>query len=396
MVDRLAAGLVEAIITDMAKLSGLSVMAHASLLNLNEQSRDLDFLGRDFGATHALRGSLEREENLIRVNVQLIDISRKTTIWAERLDGDINNLLKLQDVLAQRIVEHLSVQVSLDERARLSKQHSNNPEALALYRQALILMMPPNNLERVMTARYMFERIIELDPSFGGGYSGLGFTHTVSSLFLHSANPDKDLQLGISLALKSIETDPDFGMGYVSLAFAYAMSGREEEALYNARQAVAIQPGNAFTQFVYGMCLTISGHSKEGIAPLLEAIRLDPVEPRTPYRNVLGISYFIEGNYTLAAESFEENMTIGGPAGPHVDVFRAATYARLGQNNMARKIINDLVNMHPEFPVKQWLVKWHRTDDNASETLEILHRMGLPGPEYPLTLRLQTIITKYC
>jgi len=65
MEDRLAAGLVEAIVTDLAKLSGLSIMAHASLMNLDSQSADLDALRRKYGSTHALRGSLEREGDLL-------------------------------------------------------------------------------------------------------------------------------------------------------------------------------------------------------------------------------------------------------------------------------------------------------------------------------------------
>lgn len=67
--NRLAAGLVEAIVTDLAKLSGVSVMAHASLLNLDSQSTNLAHIRSKYGATHALRGSLEHDGELIRVNI---------------------------------------------------------------------------------------------------------------------------------------------------------------------------------------------------------------------------------------------------------------------------------------------------------------------------------------
>ena len=226
--NRLAAGLLEAIVTDMAKLSGLSVMAHASLLNLDARSPDLETLSREFGANHALRGSLELEDDQIRVNVQLIDIINGTTIWADRLDGKAQDLLGLQDVLAARIVKHLAVRVSSEEQTLLNQRHSSNPEALALYRQALVLLMPPNDMDRIITARHMFQRIIEIDPEFGGGYAGKGFSHSVTVLFFKSTEPDIELKKGINLALKAIETDPEFGMGYVTLAFAYAMSGRQE------------------------------------------------------------------------------------------------------------------------------------------------------------------------
>lgn len=380
MEDRLAAGLVEAIVTDMAKLSGLSVMAHASLLNLDERSVNLDAIRRDFGATHALRGSLEREDDLIRVNVQLVDLDNNTTIWADRLDGNVQNILDLEDVLADRIVNHLAVNVSRYEQARLSNRHTGSPEAFALYRQALVLMIPPNDIQRIATARHMFQRIIEIDPDFGGGYAGVSFTHSVSALFLKAEDPDRELKKGINLSLKAIEVDPEFGMGYVTLAFAYAMSGRKDEALFNARRAVAIQPGDAFTQFVYGMCLTISGKPHEAINRLTEAIRLDPAEPRTPYRNVLGIAHYSAGDYLLAAKALDDNLSIEGPTGPHMDVFRAAAYAKLGKEEEARLIIKNLIRLHPKFPVDRWLTKWIQTSNDHSATMDNLYRLGLPQP----------------
>ena len=380
MENRLAAGLVEAIITDMAKLSGLSVMAHASLLKLDERSVNLSTIRQDFGATHALRGSLERKGDLIRVNVQLVDLDNNTTVWADRLDGKVQNLLDLQDVLAERIVNHLAVNISRYEYILLRKRHTSNPEALSLYRQALVLMMPPNDIQRVFTARQMFQRIIKIAPDFGGGYAGVSFTHSVTALFLKAEDPGRELKKGINLSLRAIELDPEFGMGYVTLAFAYATSGRQDEALFNARRAVAVQPGDAFTQFVYGMCLTLSGKPHEAIIPLSEAIRLDPAEPRTPYRNLLGIAHYSAGEYLLAAKLFDDNLSNKGPTGPHIDAFRAVAYAKLGKEEEARSIINNLIHSHPEFPVDAWLAKWHRTSNDLSVTMDSLYRLGLPRP----------------
>ncbi len=167
-------------------------------------------------------------------------------------------------------------------------------------------------------------------------------------------------------------------MGYVTLAFAYAMSGRRDEALFNARRAIAVQPGDAFTQFIYGLCLTLAGNPGEAITSLSEAIRLDPAETRTPYRNVLGIAHFIAGEYPTAAKLFEENLSNGGPPGPHMDAFRASAYAELGNENEARSIIRNLVQSYPEFPVESWLAKWHESADDPARIMETLHRLGLP------------------
>jgi len=183
---------------------------------------------------------------------------------------------------------------------------------------------------------------------------------------------------GIKLALKAIELDADFGMGYVTLAFAYAMAGRQGEALSNARRAIAVQPGDAFTHFMYGLCLTSADYPREAMIPLAEAIRLDPAEPRTPYRNVLGIAYYLTAEYSTAAELFEENRRIGGPTGPHMDVLRAATYVKLEQEKKARAIIRDLAQSYSKFTFENWLARWVQSGDDLSRLMENLYRLGLP------------------
>jgi len=378
MENRLAAGLQEAIITDMAKLTGLSVMAHASLMNLDPRSLDLNTLKREFGATHALRGSLEHENDEIRINVQLIDIDNGTTVWAERLDSEAKNLLDLQDVLSEQIVKYLTIQTSPAERALLKRHHASSPEALALYRQALVLLMPPNDMERIITARHMFQRAIDLDPKFAGGYAGLGFTYTVTVLFLKTQDPGTELDKGIEMANKAIETDPEFSMGHAALAFAYIMSGRQDEALSSARRAITVQPGDAFTQFVYGLCLGHSGFASEAITPLTEALRLDPAEPRTPYRNVLGLAYFATGKYARALELFDKNLQLGGPTGPHMDMFRASAYAELGQEEKAKSIISGLAESYPKFPFEKWLARWIKNSDDRERLMGNLYSLGLP------------------
>jgi len=376
--DRLAAGLVEAIITDLTKLSGLSVMAHASLLELKPGMVNLSAIASRFGATHALRGSLERSGDLIRVNVQLIDIATNATIWAERLDGEVSEPLALQDTLADRIVTFMAVDVSPDEHALMERRHSHSPEALALYRQAFILLMPPNDKERIVTARYMFQRVVDMDPGFAGGYAGVSFSHSVTVLFSKTEASQSELEKAIDLALKAIKVDSQFGMGYVTLALAYTLSGRIDEGLLNAGKAVTLQPGDAFAQFIYGLCLTLSGKPAEAVPPLSEAMRLDPVEPRTPYRNVLGIAYYATGEYEKAAELFDENLRIGGPAGPHMATFRAATYAAMGKDNEAQSVIQELVLTFPDYPVEHWLAKWLSNKDDLATTTDRLYRHGLP------------------
>jgi len=379
--SRLAAGLTEAIITNLTKLSGLSVMAHASMLTLEAQSTNTASIRNKFGATHILRGNLEKDGHSIRVNVQLIDTATGTNIWADRLNGTTKDLLSLQDKLALHIAKTLSILIEPEEQKRFLHRHTNSADALTLYRQALILLMPPNDSERILAARQMFQRVIELDPEFAGGYAGKSFSHTVSVHFLKTTEPDKELSIAKALAEQAIEKDPEFAMGYATLSAAYANSGQLEQALEYANRAIAVQPGDAFAQFILGLNLTMLGKSNEAIAPLKEALRLDPAEPRTPYLNVLGIAHYINGNYLNAVESFERNLNRNGPSGPHMEVFRAAAYAELGEEQKAKAIINEINQAYPNYSAEKWLAKWHKSEAALTRTMNHLYRLGLPRNE---------------
>jgi TolB-like protein/Tfp pilus assembly protein PilF len=375
---RLAVGLVEAIITKLSKLSGLSVMAHASIVQVDSSSMSIDMMTSEYGATHVLRGSLEREGGKLRTNVQLIDASTAATIWADQLEGSVEKLLDLQDEIAEQVAEALSIRVDPTERDRFLYRHSNDAEALLLFRQALVLVMPPNDVTRVLAARQLFRRVIQIDPTYAGGYAGESFTHSFDVAFLRTTNRVKSLREAIASATKATDVDPNFGMGYATLAFAYALSGKVGESLANAEQAIVAQPGDAFCHWMLGVSLILAGEPDKATGPLERAIQLDPVKPRTPYLNVLGIAHYAAGDYETAVSILERNIRRGGPTGPHMDVFLIASFAQLRWEQKAQEAANKILLSHPNFPVERWLTQFLGTGERLSSTMANLDRLGIP------------------
>ena len=376
---QLSTGMTEAIITELSKLSGISVMAHASMLELESRPTSVDAFRGEFGVTHLLRGNLQREGSTIRVHSQLIDTATAATIWADSLDGAIGSVLELEDDLARRIIGALSIQIMPDEQNRFLNRFSTDREALLLFRQALTLIMAPIESTRIFTARQLFQRVSEIDPNFAGGLAGESMSYSLEVIFLQSTDPTKDLELAVTQAEKAVDIDDDFAMGYASLGLASTLSGNLEEGLLNARRAVAVQPGDSYSRWMYGLVLVLSGDTGRAIEQLNEALRLDPAEPRTPYLNVLGIAHYVAGDHAAAIDVLERNLERGGPTGPHMDVFRAAAYAELGQADDARPIIDAMHLSYPEFPHEAWLSRF--LDSNGRhKTLNSLYGAGLSKP----------------
>lgn len=375
--ERIAAGLVESLITDLTKLSGLSVMAHASMIEFARNEVSVDELQKKYGISHVLRGSLWGDGEWLRVNLHLIEAGSMTTIWAEELVIEHAEFTTVQKQLASRITDELNVEMSPLEQSDFLRLHSESVEALAFYRQAWILLIPPNDMTRIETARRLFHRSGELDPEFAGAYAGEGFSHAITVLFVKADDPKEELAAALALAGTAIEKDPKFGMGYGTKAFAQALSGDAQGGLKSAERAIRLSPGDALAQFIYGMNLVISGRAGEALAPLQRALVLDPAEPRTPYLNVLGISLCVTGEFEKSVEMFDSNSRRGGPTGPHMEVFRAVALAGAGNRAEARAVVARLNESYPEFPYSGWLYKWLGDGEQYADFIEELTNLGL-------------------
>jgi TolB-like protein/Tfp pilus assembly protein PilF len=377
--ESLAAGLAEALITNLSKISGLSVMAHASVLESHQRGEPLGIaeFRSQFGVTHLFRGTIERDGDRVVINMQLVDARTARVLWAERASRALSNIIELEEELAINIAQRLAVELRPGERERLSQAHSASSDAWLFYRQGLVTIMPPNDLVRVQAARQLFDRASQVDPSFAGGLAGHSFAHSTRVLFMNTTDPAWELANAKAMATKAITLDPDFSAGYAMMAFAQILAGEREQALASAQQSVDIQPGDAFARFIIGMSLIISDQPGSSIPHLQEALRLDPLESRMPYLNVLGIAYFVAEDYGNSLGTFQHNYERGGPKGPHMEVFIAASHAQLGNLEQASASIDNLKEKYPDFPARRWLTRWVIDSNKQQQLLELLEELGL-------------------
>jgi TolB-like protein len=286
---RLAESFVDSTITLLAKLPDLSVMAHASMMEFGDEQLSVRLLRDEFGVTHSLRGSIETLEDELRLRIQLIDTATSQTVWSDSLEGNLSDVWLLQDEMAANLLDALAIQLESVERDFMLSRYTESAEALALYRQGLFLILPPSDIKRVQGAMQVFARVREIDPEFAGGYAGAAWVYALPVLFHNTPTPDENLMQALDFAGQAIDVDPGFGAGYAVLGFTQALSGEKAEALENERLAAALQPGDAFVQFLRAVTYVLLGIPEEAFAALDEAIRLNPVERRAPYLNVYSI-----------------------------------------------------------------------------------------------------------
>ena len=372
----------EAVISKLAKLNNISVMAYRSSVKLATDKLPLSSLHADHGVSHILDGRLEVDKNEVRALIEIVETSSGKAIWSELVTGKLSALFDFEDLMSDRIATALSVTLDPDQNERLYLRHSSNLEALELFRYAIRAIYPPDK-GRIAAAHDLFQRVTELDPDFAGGHAGLSLAYSYGVLFESSSAPQKDLEQAIIHAEKAVAVDPSFGMGVAMLGVAHTLKGDTERGLRYTRRAIGLEPGDPLSHQWLALTLIRMGRPQEGIAAIREALRLDPRDPQMPYLCILGMLHFAAGDNRQAIMAFEEDQLRGIRRGPYVYAMQAAAYAEQGDERAARALIPalnaDLIAQ--AFPVEHWLGGRLTDEQRRQQTFSTLYRMGMLRPE---------------
>ncbi len=373
-----ADGMTEDLITDLSKVSGLFVVARNSSFAYKGKASDIRVVATELGVRFVLEGSIRKAGGRVRINAQLIDAHTGGHVWAERYDGSVDDVFELQDEVGAKVVAALSVQLTQGESDSLKRVHTRNLDAYELFVRARATPYPPLK-ERIDSAREMFEKVIELDPEFAGGYAGVSSMLSLGAIFSHK-DESAAIERAADLAHKAIAVDETFGWSYTALAMALLHRKRYEEATAAAREAVERQPNDADAHCYLGLILGLGGQYAEGVTSLNQALRINPQFVYGPYLNLRALAQFLAGDYGAAIESFRENVNRGGPVGPPALCWTAAACTALDRRDEAGELTDRLRAEFPQFGTANWnLPPLIRDAVVRDQFLDFLLAAGVPA-----------------
>jgi TolB-like protein len=375
--EAFANGMTEDLTTDLSKVAGLFVIARNSAQAIKGRVSSLEEVAQTLGVRYLLEGSVRKSGATARINAQLIDASTGGHLWAERFDGNIDDVFALQDEVSAKVVDALSVELSQDEKKSLGKIHTNNLDAYELFVRAKAAPYPPIP-HRIKAAREMFETVIDMAPDFAGGYAGASAMIGFGALWAHQDSGDAAAQAE-ELAHQAICLDETFAWSYTALGLAMLLQRRYPEAVEAAQETVVRQPSDADGYTYLGLITMISGDARNGARFVEEAIRLNPRFFAGPYWNVLGQAHALSGDAAAAIEALETNIIQHGPMGPPAFCSRAAAYAQLGDLDKANAIARELIDGFPQFGLRDWtFLSLVRPDETRDRHRELLLAAGVP------------------
>lgn len=367
-------GFTEDLITDLARVSGLFVIARNSVFAYKDKSVKVDKIGRELGVRYVLEGSVRKVGKRVRITAQLIDAATGGHVWAERYDRDLEDIFSVQDEVRNKIVTALSVELHPDDEKRMMKKSTSDLLAYDYYLRGMELQSSKMR-DGLETAKAMFQKAIDIDPGYARAYAALG--HAVLMEWIFGLNQDPiSLDRARNLGEKAVATDPEESAGYGLLAHVYLWSKEHEKGIAQVRKAITRGPGNAEWIASLGEQLTWAGKPLEGIKYLEQAMRLDPKYPAWYLWN-LGHAHYLAGQYEKAVDAFLRAL-VKDPYFWPSHTFLALAYDAQGLDAKTKSAIESAVNA----PRSQLILPWedhlpYKDREMAVKIVEHLKQLGL-------------------
>ena len=308
--DYFADGVTDNLTTDLSRIRNSFVIASTTAFTFKGKTVDAKEIGKELGVRYVLEGSVQRDQNRVRVNAQLIDAESGAHLWADRFEEDLADLFKLQDQVVARLGNALGYELVKAEAERGAR--SKNPDLIDLTMRgwALLWRQPPGKDDN-NAARALFDQALKIDPNDAEALAGDAFTYANDYTFGWTS-PDTDYDAKISgQADRAIALAPESVRAYQAKSAYLVISHRWNEALGAADAGLAINPSFAPLYSPKGVAENSLGRTEAARSDLQTAMRLSPRDPSLGFWHVqLGDVELNSGHLNAAIDEYHKAIDI--------------------------------------------------------------------------------------
>ncbi len=339
--DYFADGMVEDIITALARYRHLFVIARNSSFTYKGRSVDVKQVGRELGVRYVLEGSVRKAANKVRITGQLIDAATGHHIWAERYDRDLNDIFALQDEITQQVAGAIEPELLKLESGRAASRSGANLNAWDLVQQGMwqFHQVTPAGHKR---ARELFREALKLGPKMPDAHIWLARVSAGIVAFGWSTDEQSDLQEGLAAAHTAIQLDEKDPYAHYALAIMSVVANALAQAVQSGMEAVEISPSFALGFFVVGTGHVFNGNAKGSIDAFEQALRLNPYDPQNfVFIQLLALAYYFDDQTDKALQTAVRASKIRPTWLPTLETL-ALCYARLNRVAEARACLDQM------------------------------------------------------
>ena len=290
-------GLTEELITNLSKLSGMRVISRTTSMQYKGTKKDIKTIGRETSVNYVMEGSVRKHGNNLRIAAQFLDANKDVHLWAETYRGTVDDILDIQEMVSEKIVEALRIQLTKDEQVILEKRYTDDSEAYQLYLKGRHFWKQRNE-EGLKSAIGYFEKALEKDPDYALAWAGLADTYSLMGEFTNISRRNL-YPRQMAAVNKALAIDTRLGEAHISLAISLMLNEWDwENAEKEFKLGIELSPKYANGHHWYAELLLFVGRTEEAFHEISLAVELDPVS-----QGILkdkGIFHYYTGQYDEA------------------------------------------------------------------------------------------------
>ncbi len=376
--DYFADGVTENLTTELSRIRDSFVIARNTAFTYKGKSVDAKQIGKELGVRYVLEGSVQRDQNGVRVNAQLIDSESGAHLWADRFEDDVADLFKLQDQVVARLANALGYELVVAEAKMGSRSPIPDAVDLGMRGWALIwrnIQQPPKERrESVNDARASFDRALQIDPNDADALAGSAYAYYIGRMFAWG-DPGTDYEAKVlGQADRAIVLEPDNVRAYHVKSDYLTNSQRPREGLAVAEAGLAINPNFAMLLTSRIVAENSLGQFEQAKADAQRAMRLSPRDPHLSTIHVeIGDAELSLGRLNEAIDQYRQAID-----SCYRSFFAytnlAAAYAQAGKMDEARTALTEARRLNPKLTVK-WMTEH---TPNLPVVFDGVRKAGLP------------------
>lgn len=308
--EYLADGLTDSIIHALSELPRVRIMARSTVFRFKHRDDDPLGAGRELHVAAVLTGAIAFHGDVLDVRLELVDVVDGACLWGGRVQKKIADVMSIQEEIAHEIADRLRVKLTGDEKRRLARRQTGDPEAFRLYLKGRFQWNKRSETS-CRAAIDLFESSIERDPLFAMAYAGLADTYSIMANF-GFLRPRDGYPRAKAAAERALEIDPDLAEAHAALAFVHDLYDYDATAAAREyREAIRMKPGYATARHWHAVFLSGQKRLDEAVAEMRRAWELDPlsaiinVELGLPYLHVRALDR-AEAEFRRALETFDD------------------------------------------------------------------------------------------
>ncbi|HLM59588.1 MAG TPA: tetratricopeptide repeat protein, partial [Pyrinomonadaceae bacterium] len=340
--------LADAVITELAGLRSLIVRPSSIIAKYQGADVDPREAGQELRVHAVLSAGFIRSGERLRVTAQLLDVASGEILWSDRIDAQGEDILALQDMIAERILDGLKLELSANEQEKRGRLATDNPEAYEEYLRGRDnfgrFIFRTVAAEDCEAAIGNFKRAIKLDSDFALAYSGLGACY--ANRVLKGIGEAEDYTYAEAAFSKAFMYDPNVVEARVLMVLIYLSRGEKKKARAEIKLLQEQFPNEAPLYFVKGTMHRLDGEYEEALKSFEKLTRLDPAARVVSSYNRARV-FLYQGLYKEAIAELDKGAKTE-PNHPMVRIFRSTVLFYSGKQDEGIEMMKNVLENNPQ------------------------------------------------